>query len=646
MAWSAGSLGVLALTAPALAAAPQRTEVAPKDRRTSDEVVLLVVDRGGRPLPEAEVRFAVEDEKPGAVRDPSVPGGWRQALRLENMPAPGLVDALLAHRPVVRPDASGEVRCSLPGDRGLLVEAGCGELWGFRWFPRDWRETAGRAHPEGEPLRLELVPDWPLVVQVLDDAGYPLDRATVRLRCGGWGRSHTGEGELRSPHLGYELRGESEPLVVTLDALLSPPVRATLDPRRPPAGPVVLRMPACGSVHVQVLEPDGRPSEKTCRISLRLVPEPAPASGRRFEPSGRQPGVGVLAVKGSATVDGVSLGREIGISLGDDGAVAETRIPGPVRPGETVEVDLRKGPGTPDRAEPVLSRAVPEPAPSGELEGFVLLDPAIPPDELDVRVQPRSGGAPCHATALGRDGRFTLSGLPPGPAELEIRARAAREAVFALEVEVVPGASADPRLAALDLRGKLFAHSIALSGLDPERPFHARAFFRPASQWTPTPCYLRAWELPLVIVAPWRAIDVDVYVPGRRSVSLLAVSGREEVALEPALPVRLVLKTDGALPAPPRVLKAVLAPLDVPGVGIDWEGPAFGPERELRTIAWGPGRMQVRWIVAEYAEDLSSGGGTSPEVWPPQYVDVQDSPLEQVFEVSISAAELARILAE
>jgi hypothetical protein len=127
---------------------------------------------------------------------------------------------------------------------------------------------------------------------------------------------------------------------------------------------------------------------------------------------------------------------------------------------------------------------------------------------------------------------------------------------------------------------------------------------------------------------------------------LHALAGRTEVELEPALPVRLLLGTDGALPAPPRRLKAVLAPPERSGIGIDWEGPAFGPEHEIRTCAWRPGRMQVLWIVAEYADDLSRGGGRVAEVFPPQFVDVLETAGEQVFELPIPAEELARILAE
>lgn len=118
-------------------------------------------------------------------------------------------------------------------------------------------------------------------------------------------------------------------------------------------------------------------------------------------------------------------------------------------------------------------------------------------------MQPRGGTANCtYVTSLGRDGKFGLAVLPPGPARFGVHSRAVREPVFALELDINPGANADPRVAAIGLRGKLSVHVISLKGLDPERAFHARAYFQPAGTWMPMPAYLRAWEHPLVLVSP------------------------------------------------------------------------------------------------------------------------------------------------
>ena len=92
-------LGVLLVSA-SLQEAHQRTGVpgqrarAPAEEsvQETEEVRILVVDREGRPLPDAEVRFALEDERGGSIRDDSQPGGRRQALRLEQPPRASAVE--------------------------------------------------------------------------------------------------------------------------------------------------------------------------------------------------------------------------------------------------------------------------------------------------------------------------------------------------------------------------------------------------------------------------------------------------------------------------------------------------------------------------------------------------------------------------
>lgn len=160
------------------------------------------------------------------------------------------------------------------------------------------------------------------------------------------------------------------------------------------------------------------------------------------------------------------------------------------------------------------------------------------------------------------------------------------------------------------------------------------------------PCYEHAWQTAVTLFSPWQEIDVELFAPGYRCVSLRSVRRRVEVELEPAIPVKLELVTDGTLPAPPRYLKAVLVPVEHADIGIDWEGPAFGATREITTFAWKPGRMKVAWIEAHYGEGRGSGGGTVREVFPPQYVEVLESDQVQVFEVHLSAAQLERLFRE
>ncbi len=649
---------LLALAVPAHGLQRQRTEVdRGVERGSPDEIELLVVDCDGKPLPDAELRFAVEDERPGMVRDESAPGGRREALYLQAPPDASSVDRMLQYASAVRPDATGNVRIAWPRGRGLLVSGRSSDLWGFRWFPRDWRETAGRALPEGEPSRVELFPDWSLTVMVTDEQGRPLENAVIFLRRDGW--RHYGAGE-RFEHLGYDLRNQIEPFVVGIEGLLSPPVQESLDPRRAPAGPIILRMPPTGSVHVQVLEPDGKPSQRRTTVRLRFASDPAPGS-LRFD--GSELGVTGMAREGSVTFDRVSLGRELEASVeGGTMPLAKTRFRGPSGAGEMVDVSVSIGAGVPhaDGEEPLDlgDRLVsgPELSPGGSLRGFVLLDPGIPTDGISIVVSStdRSSvpGGVAHAGIDG-DGKFSIPDVPAGPAKLEIVPRSTamfrpeeKPVLFRADLRIAPGENVDPRLACIDLCGKVFAHHILLQGMDPGRAFHARVYFGPARRWMPPRCYERIFELPLVLVSPWPSIDVDLFAPGYRSVSLHDLGQRAELELEPGIPVKLRLATVGVLPEPPRYLKAVLVPADEPLIGIDWEGPAFDATREVSTFAWKPGRMKVLWIAAAYDEDGRRGGGVAPEVSPPQYVDVQDSDREQVFEVQLSAEQLARILRE
>lgn len=383
------------------------------------EIELEIVDAAGQPLAGAELRFAVEDERSGIVDDPSTPSGKRKALRPTLPPRAYDVERALAHRPTVVAGAGGKVPLAWPGGRGLLVEARHGELWGFRWFPRDWRETEGSR--SFAPPRLELVPDWALRVRVEDAAGRLVPGLPVHVRGEGWSQNldSRAEEELVVEHVGFLAHGAPGRIAVSVGAFVDPPATVRLETRRAPDGPVTLRVPPLGAVEVLVLAPDGRPARSEF-------------------------------------------------------------------------VELR--------------------------------------------------------------------------------------------------------------------------------------FFDPG----------------LEFVTPWPRVDLELFVPGYRSVALRAFGGRAEIALEPGLPVRLRLVTTGVLPAPPRDLHAVLVPVGEARVGIDWEGPAFGPTRELVTLAWGPGRMKVEWIVAEHGADGSQGGGIVREATEAQYVVLVDTTAEQVFELTLSAEDLAR----
>ena len=121
------------------------------------------VDLEGETVQGAEWHYAFEDAHGGSIEDERAPNGRRQAMRFDFPPRSSQIDPALGARGW---SSGAGPRIELQEERGLLIEARRDGDWGFLWLPRDWRTTAGRAHREGEPLELELAPDWDVTVRV------------------------------------------------------------------------------------------------------------------------------------------------------------------------------------------------------------------------------------------------------------------------------------------------------------------------------------------------------------------------------------------------------------------------------------------------------------------------------------------------
>ena len=616
--------------------APQ-AERAP--RLGPDEFRFRIVDADGRAVQAAEVRIAIDRVSPPVTPDPS-------GQRSPSTPPPAkLVEDLFASAGGMHTDSAGDVRVQWPRGRGLLLLARRGEDFAVSWFRGDWRETDGK-YLRNRPQRVRLESDGAFPVLVLNSLGETVN-ATVFVRGNEWS-ARAGSARLRTGAVQCDATDPDERLVVGVDALLPTPVQMEIDAKRSRSELIVLRLPPVGSVHVDVLEPDGRRTKDHAYVTLRLAPESVPESARRFE-SASGPCAGAVTIDGVARFDYVGLGLELDASL--TGIAVPTRIHGPSSPGETVsaQLDLEREPDARPASppQPVASHSQTE----GTLSGSLRLDPHVPADQIELVLSSRSDPANGReaSASIDRAGRFSFAGFPVGPARLEVWPRSARilsneERPVVQRLDLVVAEGENHELAPIDLRGKLFAHRVELDGLDPTRPFHARVFFTQSGRPLSKRCYERVFQLPLVFASPWPSVEAEIFAPGYRSLSLRGVGERVQIRLEPGIPVKLRLTTDGVLPAPPRYLKAVLVPAEEPDFGFDWEGPAFDATHTLTTTAWRPGRMQVRWIVARYGADRVQGGGAVAEVFPPQFVDVYESAYEQVFDVSISAEELARIL--
>ena len=607
-------------------AATQPGEPAP----ATNKAVVRVVDRSGKPLSSAEVRIGVEGTIPRRMR----------SLPFPCEPPSSVVDTLLTGLPALHPDAS-EVPFVWRRGAALLVTARSEGLFGWGWFDGKTRASGG-----SDTISIELAPDWPLSVAVVDADGRPLEEKTVRLQASAHSLAMIGHGTdaLVFAHAGYELRDEKEPCAVVFEGLFDPPVQLALDPERAPEAPLVLRLPPDGAVEVHVLAP--RRTEDVYAVELQTVAERPASSAPSSGTNARQR---VRTEDGNARFEHVPLGREFEVSVAGLGAgrSARVRAAGPTRAGATEHVVVTVEPASESSARPAGE-------PAGTLRGKLLFDPEVPAEQLELVLTSHSPEArsmpqdssdgrwrfPEFETVCARDGSFAFSGLPLGPAVLDVRVAGGH--IRQLELDVGPDSSLDPHLAALDLRGGKLVRTIAVRGVDPLHPFDARLLVEPLDSQTAILHYLHAWSAPIVIATPWDELDVHLFASGYRTIELSDLREDTEVELRPGIPVRLRLVTDGALPEPPRSLKAVLVTPQEPLRGLDWDGPAFDATHELVTSAGEPGQHLVEWIVAESSADRSSGGG---QCFCTRTIDVLDSREEQTFELKLSAQELARMLA-
>ena len=289
---------------------------------------------------------------------------------------------------------------------------------------------------------------------------------------------------------------------------------------------------------------------------------------------------------------------------------------------------------------------------SGGLSGRVLVDPGVSVERLEIRVlredktpEERRGthGLYDGQTKPEEDGSFSLWRLRPGSYGLTVRPNDTELLASFEGLRVSAGEELeDPRVAAIDLRGRLFHHELVLVPPDGNEELRGTLRFHEAGAETEEPSFEFVAGNPVVLLSGHEAVDAFLSIRGYRGVALEDVRGRREVELQDGYPVRLVLSTEAALPDPPTYVKAVLADEDGSFGSIDWGASCFDEAREIRTEAYASGRLKVQWIV----ERRSGGGATAStvDVEPVQFVEVLDGPGEQVFEVEISSAELERIV--
>ncbi len=318
------------------AAEPERAPAPLGDEPPIETAVVRAVDaETDEPLAGVTVHYAshVANLGPLPPPDPALPYD-DHAAKLEQHGAPPVVTG-----------ADGRAR--LVGVLANSVVVGRTErLFGTAW------STSGR--DEHGEIVIRLQPDWTLRYRIVDDDGAPVAAAGAlasqadaapdqRPEFGRLGRTdRDGRCSIRHAQRSQIL---DAPFPIELRALapgaLGPAVR--VEPRSRPSDEIVLRMPACGSVLVEVQEHDGTPLDPRYFLGRNL--ELFPAEGRfdRF-------GTGwqcELGPDGRGHFPHVGLGQRLRATVGAGATRLSVEFDGPRRAGEEVRAVLRDPGRTP-----------------------------------------------------------------------------------------------------------------------------------------------------------------------------------------------------------------------------------------------------------------------------------------------------------
>lgn len=288
---------------------------------------------------------------------------------------------------------------------------------------------------------------------------------------------------------------------------------------------------------------------------------------------------------------------------------------------------------------------------SGWIEGRLLLDPSVATAELRVLVhrageshEPDWNVRQRHTAKLQPDGAFKIAPLEPGSYDLHVAGTSYSDALLSVpSFKVLSGAGCDdPRLARIDLRGKLTAFRLELVPPDPSDAVLGELEVRPLVDGA-EPFELSIRQGNVSIVVPGPAAKVAINVSGFRPEVLERVSADTRVKLRRGPLVRLRAPSDAPLPAAPMFVKASLAPVGSTGPGYDhYQASVFDRNRELALHAPGAGEFVIRWSIEERTENsVSTWTCNVPDE---QRITVLESDVEQIFEIRWPAEALAQAL--
>ncbi|NOT32183.1 MAG: hypothetical protein HOP15_17185, partial [Planctomycetes bacterium] len=286
---------------------------------------------------------------------------------------------------------------------------------------------------------------------------------------------------------------------------------------------------------------------------------------------------------------------------------------------------------------------------TGGLAGRLLLDPGVP---MKLGIGLRENGTQAFASQIKTksepDGHFECRHVPAGTYTLSVAIDGDVLCEVQSIVVVADEVTRDPRIQALDLRGRLHVFRLELVPPSPGTDMkssvsyveHGSAGRELTLGQQSTLAQQRQGDAVLDIVTPLARIDATVRVAGCRVERLSDLGPRTEVRLRAGYPVRLALPVGVLLPEPPFFLGVSLG-----GEDAGWfaEGARFFDERgEALVHASEAGRARIRWILERRRDRGANRGGLALPA--EQFVVVADLPGEQRFELALTSEDLAAAL--
>lgn len=193
----------------------------------------------------------------------------------------------------------------------------------------------------------------------------------------------------------------------------------------------------------------------------------------------------------------------------------------------------------------------------GSIAGRILFDEGTPITEIGMRIsriEPPVSGAPlppCPVTPPDAEGRFELKSIEPGTCDLEVAISGDSGPVWTAAGVRIPegGPAADPRLAAIDLRGRLRKVVVHVTGQE-GRPVQnatvavagrpdawiSRARFEAKGPWT--------------LLTTAASIEIEVRAPEHRTERLRTEAAECTVRLRPRIRLHVALSPEVMVPDP------------------------------------------------------------------------------------------------